>query len=549
MPLIFNLAYRLIQNGQRIVPAALYNTAAEMAPHLKQVGFDGVQLFPFTVSQSGTAANGDGYGKQFDYNLSPTRFGTIDELQRSIGVLNACGLDAGSDEVIHQYDGAQKDGSYPELGPDGKLSTSARFFKPSWCFVPTSPVDQVFDSEGNFGFGSMVSYVNSGHNNYMLNGTIAAMVQRAKRIGNKFYRLDDTKGESISVSAAMINALNAQGLYGYGECFSGSTQELETWDGDIKGRAGTLDFPLHWGLVNACNGYNANALRGAGLCLQNPGIAWKFRDNGDTDTSAGQAVIANGLMANHRILTAPGTNTLVYAKDYLPTSVGGYGLSAWMDTQFWIAKNLAFGDEVQRYENDNSVAVFERLGFPGLLTAFNFDTYNNRKVTVQTNFGPGVELWEYTGKHSAIWTDGSGRATFTIPCNAYSSGRGYLSFSRTGYTQGFTLQKRSTKQSFFGAHDLKEGPAVGGSTVTVGRIWCDAGAPIILYPGASAKGLVFGLLNTNGLPMKLSAGLKANAAVRGWYTVTVTAPATVETQDFEITLEYTGSQGLLASEV
>lgn len=541
MGIILNLAYRLVdRHGNRTVPANLYNVAAQMAPALKRVGFDGVQFFPFTVSQSGTADNADGYGKRFDYRLSPTRFGTIDELMRAVACLNAAGMDAGSDEVIHQYDGGEN-GTYLEIGADGKLG-SGRFPKYPWCFVgapPRSPVDPVFDSQGNFAFGDMVSYIHSGHDGYMLKGMTAAVVWKAKRTGVKFFRLDDTKGENIAVSRDLVGALNAVGMYGYGECFVGNTQELETWEGDLRGRAGTLDFPLHWALVNACNGYNANALAGQGLCLQNPGAAWKFRDNGDTDTTPGEAVIANALLANIRILTAPGENVLIYGKDWLPQSEGGYGLSHWLTNQVWIAKNLAFGDEIQRYGNDNSVAVFERLGYPGLLTALNFDTWNTRKVTVQTNFGPGVQLWDYTGRHATIWTDGNGRATFTIPSNAYSSGQSYLCFSRSGYAQGFQLQPRATVQTIAGARDLDIGPATAKSTA-IGRIWCAEGEKV---SATSAQKIAVSFDGPAGKSIK--SGDKA--PVTGWYSVLVSSEDS-KAVDFEVKLEYMGSAGIEAGE-
>jgi hypothetical protein len=62
--------------------------------------------------------------------------------------------------------------------------------------------------------------------------------------------------------------------------------------------------------------------------------------------------------------------------------------------------------------------------------------------------------------------------SITVPPN--DNGNSYVCFSRVGYDHGFTLDGRTTTQTFFGAVDLDIGPAKGGRVVQIGRIWCQA---------------------------------------------------------------------------
>ncbi len=111
---------------------------------------------------------------------------------------------------------------------------------------------------------------------------------------------------------------------------------------------------------------------------------------------------------------------------------------------------------------------------PGLLTAMNFDTYNVRHITCATSFGANTHLHDYTGRHSDIWTDGQGNATFTIPANAYRNGQSYLCFSRAGIDKPIVQHPRRTTQEFFGAPDLDIPAAHPGAFHAIARIYVEA---------------------------------------------------------------------------
>ncbi len=560
---ILNANYRFVNNGQRqVMPAPVdkdtpnapwwWDKVAAMAPDIKRCGFSAVQLPPFCKTQSGAAPDADGYGKFDDYDLGskdqfysiPTRFGTLEQLRRCIAILNACGLGAYADIVLHQYDGGSN-GTYTYLGADGKTQ-NGRFPKHPACFVgapPRVPVDSVFDSEGNFAFGDMVSFTHSIPEDYMAKGVIDAadwMLRTTGLVNSQLhgFRVDDTKGMNVAFSKRFVTSKTMAGLFSYGECFTGNPAQLENWEGIMNGRSATLDFSLHWALQNMCNnpGANMQQMNGTGLAAIDPFHAVTFVDNPDTDTTDGQQIISNKLLAYAYILTTEGY-PMVYFRDYAEEP-HCYGLKKWIDTLVWIHENLAFGNTVNRYV-DNQAIVLERQGYPGLLTAIGTGSYN-KTIRCATSFGPHTQLHDYTGRRADIWTDAYGNATFTLPGNYFGGGESYLCFSRAGYGQGFSLARASTTQTFFGAEDLDIGPTGYGRRVRAGRIWCDQNTPVQL--DSPTNDLVAIVLDASGAPLKSTKG-RAQTEAAGWYTLAVTSTRQLPAP-WELTVTYTSTQGL-----
>jgi alpha-amylase len=100
----------------------------------------------------------------------------------------------------------------------------------------------------------------------------------------------------------------------------------------MSSRSLVADFALHWALQAACDGGNVRGLNGSGYASRNPFLSCTFVDNPDTDTSPGQQVIANRLLAYAFILTTEGY-PFIYGKDYFGNEVwpGVYGLKPWLD--------------------------------------------------------------------------------------------------------------------------------------------------------------------------------------------------------------------------
>ncbi len=581
MGVLLHAHYRLMgPNGQKIVmPAPLdkdtphapwwWDHLASQAADFQRCGFTAVLLPPASKTASGAAPDADGYGLYDPYDIGsknqffniPTRFGDHERLRRMIGIMHACGLDVYADVVMHQYDGGNN-GTYRYLGADGKR-LNGRFAKHPSCFAgapPRVPVDPVANPVGNFGFGDMASYINSTPKGYMLNGAIEAADWLTRTLGVQGYRIDDVKGMAVQAVRQTLDSDSMAGRFAVGEYFDGDPSALHwwVWNSGMGGRCNAFDFTLHWTIQDMCNNNSRwwmGGLQGAGYIAVDPMNAVTFVDNPDTDLSFGENVIWNKILGYALILTAEGYPA-VYYKDY-STDPGCYGLKPYLDNLIWIHENLAFGPTLTRWGNDPQVYVFERQGYPGLLVALNNDQGNSYTRTVQSSFGPNVELHDYTGKHGDIWTDGQGRATFTIPRN--NNGQSYLCFSRTGYAQAFSLKQRPTTQIFFGAADLDTGPAENGGQVQAGRIWCQDGTAIDakLKPDTSGWSagaeIVVDILDRQGKVLASHAygakpanqQIKTKANQSGWFTLRMTGrglPATGAA--YELTVTYTGTQEL-----
>jgi alpha-amylase len=358
----------------------------------------------------------------------------------------------------------------------------------------------------------------------------------------------------------LLNSKSMASRFAAGEYFDGNPSSLQwwVWNSGMGGRCNVFDFTLHWAIQAMCNNNSSwwmGGLQGAGYIALDPMHAITFVDNPDTDLSYGESVIWNKMLGYALILTAEGYPSIYY-KDY-STDTGCYGLKPLIDNLIWIHENLAFGSTLTRWGNDPQVYVFERQGHPGLLVALNNDQWTSATRTVQTSFGSNTQLHDYTGKHGDVWTDGQGRATFTVPRN--ENGRSYLCFSRVGYGQGFALNRRSTTQTHFGAVDLDTGPAENARRVQAARIWCQGGSEVQAELQGDTTGwsdqaeIVLDLGDANGKVLasqtrstKSIARLRAVSNQSGWLTLDVTGrglPAAGAA--YELTVTYTGTQGLV----
>jgi len=569
---------RMGPDGQKIVMPAPVDTDTPNAPwwwdHLasqaadfRRAGLAAVLLPPVSKSASGAAPDADGYGLYDNYDIGsksqvfnvPTRFGDQARLRRMIAIMHACGLDVYADVVLHQYYGGNN-GTYKYLGADGK-TVNGRFPKHPSCFVgspPRVPVDPVANPVGNFAFGDMVSYIHSTPKGYMLNGAIDAADWLTRTLDVEGYRIDDTKGMAVEVVRQFLDSKSMAGRFAVGEYFDGNPSALHwwVWDSGMGGRCATFDFTLHWTIQAMCNNSSRwwmGGLQNAGYIATDPLNAVTFVENADTDLSFGENVMWNKILGYALILTAEGYPA-VYYKDY-STDPGCYGLKPLIDNLIWIHENLAFGPTWTRWGGDSQVYVFERQGYPGLLVVLNNDQWNSYQRTVQTSFGANVQLHEYTGKHQDIWTDGLGRATFTVPRNI--NGLSYLCFSRTGYGQAFSLNQRTTTQTFFGAADLDTGPAENDHAPEAGRIWCQRGTPIEaeLKPDTTGWGtgskIIVDILDGQGKVLTSAqytehskhARMRMIADHSGWIVLRVTGHGLpVAGAAYALTVTYTGTQ-------
>ena len=523
-----------------------WDRLASQANAFRQAGFTAIWLPPTTKTSAGAFPGADGYGPFDDYDLgaknqflsTPTRFGSREKLQRCAAIMRANGLDVYLDIVLHHRDGGNRY-VYRYLGADGQAGVG-RFPKDPPCFTPNVPRDPIAGPvSDDFSFGDELAPVNALPKGYVSDGLIDAVDWQTRTLDTQGYRLDDTKSLAVQFVGEFLNAKAMSGKFAVGEYFDGNPDTLSwwVWNSGMNGRASTFDFCTRFALQAMCNNgsrWDMTQLDHPGLVGRDPIHAVTFLENHATDLSS--PVIWNKPLGYAYILTSEGYPS-VYYKDY-STDAGCYGLKATIDTLGWIHENLANGATQFRWK-DYQFVVYERLGSPNLLVGLNNDMSNGWKtVTVQTAFGANTQLHDYSGHSGDVWTDGNGSVTIGIPQN--DNGFGYVCYSRAGLGKRNEVGRRSATQLFEGAPDLDIGPAVGGQTVRIGRIWCDAGFPIEIQPQSADAQLTFTLNDPAGALVPIDNG-KGSTHTRGWHTLSVASSASGATP-FQIAVTYMGTQ-------
>src|SRR5215472_3723546 len=533
--------------GNRRIPWWWDHLAAQ-ANAFRTAGFTAILLPPALKTSAGAFPGADGYGTFDDYDLgskneffsTPTRFGSREQLQRCAAIMRANGLDVYLDVVLHQRDGGNQF-VYRYNGANGAPNTG-RFPKDPLCFVPNVPRDPIAGPvSDDFSFGDELAPINAIPKGYVMNGLIDAGDWQTRAVDAQGYRLDDTKGLAVEFVSTYLNSKAMQGTFAVGEYFDTNPDTLNwwVWNSGMNGRSSTFDFSIRFMLATMCNNasrWDMSQLDHAGYIGRDPLHAVSFVENHDTDLN--EPVIWNKLLGYAYILTSEGY-PCVYYKDY-STDAGCYGLKAPLDNLIWIHENLANGTTINRWK-DFQFVVYERTGSPNLLVGLNNDVSNEWKtVTVATAFGANRQLHDYSGHAGDVWTDSQGNATIGIPPN--HNGTGYVCYSRANLSSSNTVRRLACTQVFEGAADLDIGPAGGGQTLRISRIWCDAGFPITLALESDATNLTFKILDPQAKELPLAQG-QARTQIRGWHTLTVDSTA-AETKPFEIRLTYTSTQQL-----
>jgi alpha-amylase len=541
-----------------------YDWLAAHAHALRRAGFTAILYPPVCKTEGGHAPTADGYGVFDQYDLGSkrqcgaleTRFGTREQLQRSIAIAHACGLDVYVDVVMHQLSGGAN-GTYRYLAADGKSKTG-RFPKDPGCFrgkPPRRPEDPVPAPRFDFPFGDEFVYVHCEPRGYTRDGMVAFGDWLTRSLDIQGYRVDDTKGTAVAFVHDWMTARSMGSRFCVSEYFDGNPDNLAWWAhaSGMQGRSKVFDFTLHFALQGMCDddGFDMRRMHGAGYAARDPLNAVTFVDNPDTDLSPGQQIIGNKLLAYAFILTTEGY-PFVYHKDYA-VEPGCYGLKRWIDNLVWIHETLANGPTTTRWNDDRTI-VTERLGAPGLLTAISTDVWNRRTITCQTAFGANAQLHDYTGRHPDIWTDGGGRATFTIPSNAFGGGQSYLCFSRPGHDRAIPVHERHTTQIFFGAADLDIAAIPGTGAARAGRVWSAARQPLrarLRTVGADPGGHVTvqvldpgGAVAATGLAGTGQSSLELVTGDAGWYELRVVGQGLPAPAAYELEVVYTATKQL-----
>jgi alpha-amylase len=544
-----------------------YDYIAGKARELAQVGFTAIMYPPVSKTQSGRFPTGDGYGVFDQYDIGwkdqvgarETRFGNREQLQRSIAIARACGLDVYLDVVMHQQSGSNAgDGEYRYVGAKG-VAGAGRFPKHPGCFrgnPPRRPQDGVPVPSDDFSFGDEFVYQNCSPARYTIDGMVTFGDWLTRSLDVQGYRFDDTKGTWVGFVREWMTSRAMASRFCVSEYFDGNPDALNWWAQDqMSGRSAVYDFTLHWALQAMCDqSADMRSMDRAGYIARSPMGAVTFVDNPDTDLSPGEPIIGSKLLAYAYILTSEGYPA-VYHKDYAQDR-GCYGLKPLIDNLVWIHEHLANGTTLTRFADDR-VIVLERQGFPGLLTAISNDPLNRRSVTCQTSFPPGTQLHDYTGRHGDVWTDGQGRGSFVVPSNAFGGGQSYLCFSRGGRDAGVQLQGHPTRQRFFGAADLDIPALANGMVVVPPRLYTEAGSGLQAelsmdrHRWSDATAVTLEVVGPNDDVVgrhvwKPSSGPEFELPVNvgGWHTLRLSATRLPEAQPFELEVIYTAPQAI-----
>jgi alpha-amylase len=339
-------------------------------------------------------------------------------------------------------------------GPDAPGNTLASWFQffdnPGETMPPFVAQDEVPDPSGNFAFGTVRSYENCIPKGAVEADTTNVLATMLPVLQVDMARWDDAKGMHQPSVARIMNS--QPGFEFYAEFFAGDPSEVYWWAVTLmNGRSAAEDYPQYWYTQAACNGYNANLFDqgGQGFWLWDSSLSIGFVNNPDVATSwsptggISQQIAFNLLLGYALNICLPYKHFFVYGEDYFPASPNyptGRGLQPFIDNLSWFSRTFAFGKYERRWK-DEDVFCYTRDGdggeigwSGGCLVAVNFNTYNERTITVQTTWEAGQSVHNYSATgHNEYYTVGfGGMLTITIKSNYFSNGQSYLLIAPSG---------------------------------------------------------------------------------------------------------------------
>jgi len=465
----------------------------------------------------------------------------------------------------------------PDHNAEGPDDITASFFGPDICYW----------NRAN-GLSSNCSYNPPQSTNYMRNGIRDWSVWLKKQTGVDGFRLDAAKHfEPWATQDFLWNlAYNAQfasggsQMYVVGE-YVGGASEIDSWvdavnasNGGGFNLVGSFDFSLRGALKSMIGSSGSFDLGSLPAAQQTRRVRTApFVNNHDTfrptlsatgnytgwDTAnelGGHIEPTDGrIQAAYALAMAVDGSPTIFFEDLF--DIGGTGrrwthhpdnpaeLPArdWLTNLIWCHQTLNFKDGAYRVRRQApDLLIIERSARAIIGINDNWDT--GQSALVQTDFGPNIQLHDYSGANTNdVRTDGSGRATFSVPpCNGSNIRRGYSVWGPAGITGGFNPPNRSTTQEWEMADDLGDShpsslrqggalPANSSAIRVVGKIFPASGRTITLnaYPQLLTNRYELAVLG-------IAAAQITNVAGFGNLTLSYVAPAS----EYEtITIHYT----------
>jgi alpha-amylase len=530
-------------------PGDWYTYLAKLVPRLKALGVDAIYLPPPSKGNSGTG--GMGYDLFDHYDLGNkrqkgsvgTRFGDQDALLRLIAVAHANGLDVHLDIVLNHVVGGRSIRTRAATGTKrfryvGFGGAGAGRWPKSWLdFHPNPDHDrnnddwtgQMFGPDACYRFPCSDRPARNGSTSSMRVGARAWLAWLQRQTDADGFRFDAVKHFPPDVVAdALAHAFRGRGerYFAVGEYVDG-TDRIDAWASATGDRAGTWDFPLRGALADIIEKggafdmgslprfqqknrrrtvpfvNNHDTWRGAFWDSANNGsLAHDDRDgdwrqNGDELAPTIDPDNPRAPLAYAAALAVDG-NPMVFYED-LFVNYGADRKRAdprttaprpYLRNLLWCYQKLRFreGAYKVRFQDSPDLLVIERAG--RALVGLNDSGTETHEALVQTDFGPGVRLRDYSGStDNEIVTDGDGRARVRVPPSRYAV------WGPAGVAGGIARPGRRTTQVFEMADDLGDAgtgaPGYGGSLVagtyrTAGAVWAAKGSVVRVWLSSAA---------------------------------------------------------------
>lgn len=479
-----------------------------------------------------------------------------------------------------------------------------------WDAVLFGP-DVSFESSA-FGQSTNATYNPIQVSNHMRNGARDWLIWYKKQTGADGFRFDAAKNYPFYALQdvlfnAKYNASWANGganLYAVGE-YVGGGNELDTWINNVKtsnggseDMVGTFDFGLRSELKNvtSSNGsYDLGTL--PGKQQNNRYRTVPFVNNHDTfrpqvDASGNYIGWNSGnelggghiepfdarLALCYAVAFAVDGSPQVFFEDlfnvgntgkrftHTPKSLVDLPVRDDIANIIWCHQKLNFKKGFYKVRSQNpDLLIVERGYNVGPENSYAIigvnDSYNTwQNANIQTDFGPNVQLHDYSGANSNdIYTDGNGRVTiFVPPCDGSNIRKGYTIWGKAGVSGGFAPAQRSTTQEWEMADDLgdnatlslKQGGSLPANSITeriVGKVFSESGKLITVnvYPVNASSNTTVRIYNSSNASVATIAGvgnttLTYNAPSTGYYTIKLRhTTATFPKQNAYVKVNYT----------
>jgi alpha-amylase len=421
--------------------------------------------------------------------------------------------------------------------------------------------------------------------NYMRAGARNWMIWFKKQTGADGFRLDAAKNYPYWAAQDFLwnvkyNASWANGganMFAVGEVV-GSTTDEDNWTSNVKTSnggtedlAGTFDYGFRSELKNmvSANGfYDLGSL--PGKQQNNRFRTVPFVNNHDTyrplldsngnitgwdsgNELGGGHIDGNDprLALAYAIAFAVDGSPQVFFEDlfdlentgkrftHLPTSATDLPVRDPIANIIWCHQKLSFkkGAYKVRWQAQD-LLIIER-GFSGgpensyAIIGANDNLNTWQSATIQTDFGPNVQLHDYSGANSNdIRTDANGMATiFVPPCDGSNVRKGYTIWGPAGVTGSFNPAQRTTTQEWEMADDLgdshdsslRQGGALPASSPAwhlAGEVFDQGGQTITVntFPNNTAPNLTVAIFSHSNTQLAATSGT-------GNLTLTYVAPA------------------------